>query len=326
MKIGVYSSRPDEREFIERFSEIYETGIKMIHEDPVPETVELAAGCDCISIITNTFITAEMLDRYKDLGVRFISTRTVGFEHIDVEHAKRIGIGVGNVTYTADSVAEFAIMLMLMVLRNIKPIEARRAGQDYGLTKVRGRLLSDMTVGIMGTGKIGTRVAKQLAGFGCRILAADPFRNEALSQIVRYVEPEILYRDSDIVTIHMPSNKENFHVINRDVFAQMKAGAILINTARGELVDTKALIEALENGKLGGAGLDVIEGDRLIYYRDMKCEIIPHHEMAILNFLPNVVLTPHMAFYTDHSVSDMVENSIRSCVEYLRSNEGTVSI
>lgn len=321
MTIGVYSSRPDEREFIEKFSNVYETGIKMIHEDPVLETVEQAAGCDCISIITNTFITAEMLDRYKKLGVRFISTRTVGFEHIDVEHAKQIGIGVGNVTYTPDSVAEFAVMLMLMVLRNTKPIEARRAGQDYALTMVRGRLLSDMTVGIMGTGRIGVRVAEQLAGFGCRILAADSCRNEALSEIVQYVEPEILYRDSDIVTLHMPSNKENFHVIDSRVFEQMKTGAVLINTARGELVDTKALIEALESGKLGGAGLDVIEGDRLIYYRDLKCEIVPHHEMAILNFLPNVVITPHMAFYTDHSVSDMVENSIRSCAEYMKSNK-----
>lgn len=319
MKIGVYSARDDEKEFIEAFSRQYGVEIKMIGVDPYPETTDQAEGCQCISIITNTFITKEMLDRYKELGVRFISTRTVGFEHIDVEYAKKIGIGVGNVSYTPSSVAEFAVMMMLMVLRNVKHMNTRMEGQDYTISgTIRGRLISDLTVGIIGTGKIGARVAQLLTGFGCQICACDPYPNEELNGIVTYTDLETIYRTCDIISLHMPSTPENYHIINAQVFARMKQNAVLINTARGDLVDSKALIEAIESGKLGGAGLDVFDGDRLIYYRDLKGEPIGNHDMAVLNFLPNVLMLPHMAFYTDHSVSDMVENSIKSCVEYIK--------
>lgn len=317
MKIGVYSFREDEKEFFERYGKQYGVEIQMIDDNPVLETVDLARGCDCISIITNTYITGEMLDRYKELGIRFISTRTIGMEHIDIEYAGQVGIGVDNISYTPDSVAEYAVMLMLMVLRNTKTMGIRSEGQDYAISRIRGRLISDLTVGIVGTGRIGARVAKLLTGFGCRILASDNCRNAALEGIAEYVEPDILYRECDIVTLHAPSTRDNYHMINQQVFQLMKEQAVLINTARGDLVDTQALIEALETGRLGGAGLDVIEGDRLIYYRDLKGQIITHHEMAILKFMPNVVVFPHMAFYTDHSVSDMVENSIKSCVEYI---------
>lgn len=318
MKIAVYSFREDEKEFFKKYSEVYGAEILMIDDNPTIETVERARGCQCISIITNTFITKEMLDSYKELGIRFISTRTVGFEHINMEYAKQIGIGVDNVSYTPSSVAEYTIMLMLMVLRNTKTMDIRSKGQDYAISRIRGRLISDLTVGIVGTGRIGARVAELLSGFGCRILAYDLYKNKALSENVEYVEPERLYQESDIITLHMPATEDNYHMIDAAVFQSMKQDAILINTARGELVDTQALIDALESGKLGGAGLDLLENDRLIYFRDLKGEVIPHREMAILNFFPNVILFPHMAFYTDHSVSDMVENSIKSCVAYMK--------
>ncbi|MGL5436347.1 MAG: D-isomer specific 2-hydroxyacid dehydrogenase family protein [Lachnospiraceae bacterium] len=318
MKIGVYSAREDEKEFIEQFSRKYGAEIEMIDENPVLETTDRAKGCQCISIITNTFITRDMLDRYKELGVRFISTRTVGYEHIDVKYARTVGIGVSNVSYTPSSVAEYTLMMMLMVLRNVKHMSVRMEGQDYTISKIRGRLISDLTVGLMGTGRIGARVAELLTGFGCRILAYDLYPNEKLNDIVEYTDLDTLYQTCDIISLHMPSTAENQYIINADVFDKMKPNAILINTARGDLVDSNALIEAIESGNLGGAGLDVFDGDRLIYYRDRKSEPIRQHDMAVLNFLPNVLMLPHMAFYTDHSVSDMVENSIKSCVEYIK--------
>lgn len=318
MKIGVYSFREDEREYIKFFSEKYDVEIELIDDDPVLETTDRARGCRCISIITNTYITKEMLDRYKELGVGFISTRTVGFEHIDMEYAAKIGIGVNNVSYTPSSVAEYTIMMMLMVLRNVKHMSVRMEGQDYAISKIRGRLISDLTVGIMGTGRIGSRVAELLTGFGCRVLAFDLHPDGRLNGIVEYTDPDTLYRNCDILSLHMPSTAENYHIINAGVFAQMKQNAILINTARGDLVDSWALIEALESKKLGGAGLDVFDGDRLIYYRDLKNEPIKQRDMAVLSFLPNVLMLPHMAFYTDHSVSDMIENSLKSCVGYFQ--------
>lgn len=316
MKIAVYNCREDELEFFDRFSKIYGVEILRLDEDPCLETAAYAKGCDCISITSDSMITAAMLDRYKEYGIKFLSTRTVGMDHIDVAYAKQIGLGVGNVTYSTDGVADQAIMLMLMVLRKAKLNMLRFLGQDFTLYKNRGRDLGDMTVGILGTGKIGATVAQHLRGFGCRMLAYDVNKNEELDEIVEYVPLDTLLQQSDILTLHIPATAKNHHFINKDTMDQMKQGAVLINTARGALVDSKALIEGLESGKIGGAGLDVLEGDREIYYRDHKDNILGHHEMAILNAMPNVVLMPHTAFYTEHAVRDMVENSIKSCCDF----------
>ncbi len=317
MKIAIYSARPDELEFFRQAEATYDVALVMIQADPTIETVSAAAGCDCISIVTKTHITSQMLDEYKKIGVRFVSTRTVGFEHIDVDYAKKIGIGVGNVGYTPYSVAEYAVMMMLMAFRHVKTMTIRSLGQDYALTGIRGRLIHDSTVGIVGTGKIGSTVAKLLTGFGCRILAYDLWENPDLADIVEYVPLDALLASSDIVTLHAPSAPENYHLINSETIAKMRPGAVLVNTARGDLVDSEALIAALEEEHLGGAALDLFEGDRLIYYRDKKGEQLKSRHMSILNGLPNVIMTPHMAFFTDHSVRDMVENSIRSCKDYL---------
>ncbi len=318
MKIAIYSAREDEQEFFAKFGPAYDVELVMLPVDPVPETVQLAAGCDAVSIITSTHITAPMLDGYKALGIKYLSTRTVGCEHIDVEHAKSIGIGVGNVGYTPYSVAEYAVMMMMMAMRHVKTLLNRSVGQDYALNLcVRGRLIHDATVGIVGTGRIGGTVAKLLTGFGCKVLAYDLWENPDLAHLVEYVSLETLLKNSDIVTLHAPSTEENFHLMNSQNLAAMKAGAVLVNTARGNLVDSEALIDALESGHLGGAALDLVEGDRSIYYRDKKGQQLKNRPMAILNSMPNVVMMPHMAFYTDHSVSDMVENSIKACIACL---------
>lgn len=317
MKMAVYSAREDEKAFFHRFGPQYGMEIKMIPADPTLETVADAAGCDCISMTTKTHINQPELDAYKALGVKFVSTRTVGYEHIDVDYAKTIDMGVGNVNYTPYSVAEYAVMMMLMAVRNVKTMMLRSLGQDYDLTVIRGRLIHDCTVGIIGTGKIGGTVAKLLQGFGCKILAYDVWENPDLKAFVEYVSLETLLKNSDIVTLHAPSSEENNHLMNAQTIAMMPKGAVLVNTARGNLVDTMALIEAIENEHLGGAALDLFEGDRSIYYRDKKGEQLKSRYMSILNGLPNVIMTPHMAFYTDHSVSDMVEQSILSSKKYL---------
>ncbi len=323
MKIAIFSARPDEQEFFDKFGPQYGVELKMLPVDPTMENVNLVEGCDAISIVTKTFITSEMMDAYVKLGVKFLSTRTVGFEHIDVAYAEKIGLGVGNVGYTSYSVAEYAVMMMMLALRNLKTIWTRSLGQDYNLSAcVRGRLLHDCTVGIVGTGKIGATVAQLLTGFGCEILAYDLYQNPGLEGIVRYVSLDELLAGSDVVTLHAPSTADNFHMMNEENIGKMRAGAVLVNTARGELVDSEALIAAIESEHLGGAALDLVEGDRFIYYRDKKGEQLKNHNLAILASLPNVITTPHMAFYTDHSASDMVENSIRTCKEFVLNLKG----
>lgn len=314
MKVFVYNYRDDEKEYFERFSK--EMGLEIVHteEAPFPGNCELAAGCDALSIITESPVTAEMMKKFAALGIRFISTRTIGYEHMDREAAKREGIVLANVSYSPSSVADYAIMLILMVLRKVKSIMYRSLGQDYSLVHNKGRELPNMTVGIVGTGKIGETVARHLSGFGCRILAFDKYPKKELEGIVEYTELNTLYERADILTFHVPSTPENRHMVRRETIEKMKSGVVIINTARGDLICSDDLIGALESGRVSGAALDVIDGDRLIYYRDMKDQVVGHRQMAVLNAMPNVLVLPHMAFYTDQAVSDMVLHSLESCV------------
>lgn len=317
MKIAIYSARDDEQPFFARFAPECGVELVMIPANPTLETIGLAKGCEAISVTAQENITADVLDAMVSMGVGYLSTRTIGFDHIDTAYAQKIGLAVGNVGYTPYSVAEYAVMLMMMTLRHVKTILIRGMGQDYTLQGVRGRLLHTATVGIVGTGKIGTTVATLLSGFGCRMLAFDPWQNPDLAGLVTYVTLEELLAQSDLVTLHAPATPENYHLMNQETLSQMKQGAVLINTARGDLVDSEALIVALEQEHLGAAALDLIEGERELYYRDKKGAQIRNRQFALLQAMPNVITTPHTAFFTDQSVSDMVEHSLRACKAHM---------
>lgn len=241
-----------------------------------------------------------------------MSTRTVGFDHIDLAAATRLGIAVSNVSYTPHTVAEYTVMAMLMCLRNMKLIMRRFDAGDFGLRGVRGRELGRCTVGVVGTGRIGAWVVHLLKPFGCRVLANDVRENPEVQGLAEYVSREELFRQSDIITFHTPAVPDTFHLVNRDTLASMKPGVILINMSRGTVVDTEALIEALESGRVGSAALDVLENETAIYYRDFKGRPVPHREMNTLASMPNVLLTPHTAFFTREAVADMVEYSLQS--------------
>lgn len=313
MRVAVYDFRPDEEKYFARFSREYGQEIVPLKATPYMDTVHLADGCDALSIITSSPITPEMLDEYKKMGIRLISTRTIGYEHIDYKYAAKIGIAAANISYPPEGVAEYAIMMMLMALRRIKHLMYRNLGQDYTMKDMCGRQLNELTVGVIGTGAIGSTVVKDLQGFGCRILASSRHEKDELKGMCEYVGLDTLLGESDVVSLHLASDRSTYHIINKDTLARMKDGAVLVNTARGSLVDSAALIEALESGKVSAAALDLVEGDREIYYRDQKYKMVLNHEMAILNQMPNVLMLSHMAFYTEEAVRAMVQNSLLSC-------------
>lgn len=313
MKVLAYNHRKDETKFFKEFSEKYNVEVVLTGKSPKMETAELAKGFDCISIIT-TIIDSELVKKFHELGVKFISTRTIGYDHIDLNEAKKLGIHVGNATYSPNSVADYTIMMILMVTRKMKLIMERNNVQDYSLVGIQGKELPNLTIGVIGTGKIGRTVIKHLSGFGCTILAHDIYEQENVRIYSKYVELECLFKNSDIITLHMPATDCNYHMINKDSLSKMKDGVYIINTARGSLINTKDFIEAIENGKVGGAALDVIEHETGLYYKDLKGQILSNKNLAILNSFPNVIVTPHTAFYTDQAVSDMIENSIKSCI------------
>lgn len=320
MKIAAYNYRDfDEAQFFETFSRQYQVEIIPIREVPTKENAVLAKGCEGVSVIT-TPITDDIMKVWRDCGVRHVSTRTIGFDHVDLEAAKKYGLAVSNVTYSTGSVADYTVMLILMALRRIKSVLKRAEGMDYSLKGNIGREIGDLTVGVVGTGKIGTHVMRNLSGFGCKLIAYDPYQNEAAKKYGTYVKLEDIWKNSDVITFHTPATKSSFHMVNKESLASMKNGVVIVNTARGSIIDTPVLLEALESGKVGAAALDVIENELGIFYGDYKYKVIGHREMSILKDLPNVLMLPHMAFYTENAVSDMVEHSICHILE----NDGNV--
>lgn len=320
MKILAYSHRSDETEYFKKFRERYNVDLTLTEEAPNLETANLAKGFDAISIIT-TPINAELMQRFYEIGVKFISTRTIGYDHIDIKKAKELNMKIGNVTYSPRSVADYTTMLILMATRKMKPILERSKVQDYSLIGVQGKELHNLTVGVIGTGRIGRTVIKNLSGFDCKIIAYDIYENEEVKNCVNYVSIDELFENSDVITMHAPATDENYHLINKESIKKMKDGVFIINTARGSLINTDDFIDAIESKKIGGAALDVIEHETNLYYNDLKCEVLDNRDLAILKSYPNVIVTPHTAFYTDQAVSDMVENSILSCILFMEGKE-----
>ncbi|HEY3872708.1 MAG TPA: D-lactate dehydrogenase VanH [Actinocrinis sp.] len=274
--------------------------------------IELARGNRCISVGHKTRIADSTLLALSRAGVQYISTRSIGHNHVDVTYAESVGISVENVVYSPDSVADYTLMLMLMAVRNAKSVISRVDVHDYRLNDVRGKELRDLTVGVIGTGRIGAGVIDRLRGFGCRILAYDS-RHEAAAD---YVPLDELLQQSDIVTLHTPLNADTYHLLNRQRIQQMRRGAFVVNTGRGPLIDTEALIPALESGELGGAALDVLEGEEGIFYADCRDRPLESDLLLRLHKLPNVLISPHTAYYTEHALNDTVENSIINCLKF----------
>lgn len=320
MKITAYSCRPDELAMFEKFGKECGVQLVLVPEGPSMENAHMAEGSQGVSIIT-TPVDEQLLGRWKRCGVQIVSSRTVGYEHVDKDAADRLEIAVANVSYTPNTVAEYTVMAMLMAVRRMKTIMTRFLGQDYSLLDIRGRELGRMTVGVVGTGRIGETVIRLLRGFGCRILAYDLKPKTELKEFAEYVDLDTIWRECDLITFHTPATKKSYHMVNRDTLEKMRDGVVLINMARGTVMDTAALIQALEGGKVGAAALDVVENEGKIYYKDFKYQPLGHHDMAILSAMPNVLMTPHTAFFTDEAVSDMIEYSIRSCIAHVNGEE-----
>jgi D-specific alpha-keto acid dehydrogenase len=313
----VYGCEQDEAVLFDELAPRFGIRPTITEAAPSEANVALARGHRCISVGHKTQITNATLLALRHVGVRYISTRSIGFDHIDVTCAEQVGISVENVAYSPDGVADHTLMLILMAVRNAKSMVRRADVHDYRLPEERGRELRDLTVGVVGTGRIGSAVIDRLRGFGCRIVAYD--RHPATAG--EYVALDELLRLSDIVTLHAPLNEDTHHLLDRRRMEQMKHGAFIINTGRGPLVDTEALVAALESGRLGGAGLDVLEGEEGLFYADCRDRSMAGTLLHRLQGLPNVLISPHTAYYTDRALSDTVENSIINCLTFERRNQ-----
>ena len=310
MRIAAFEVRDDERPAFDEAAE--RTGVRIeLHAGRLtPDVVSLARGCDGVSTLGQSRFDAPMLETLSRMGVRAVATRTIGYNHIDLDAASRLGIMVLNADYAPNGVAEYTVMFILLVLRNYKPALWRGQVYDFSLKGLRGRELRNLTVGVMGTGRIGATVVECLTGFGCRILAYDPHPKASVAEHAEYVDLETLYAQSDVITLHMPLLESTHHIINRESIARMKDGVVLVNCARGELMDLDALIDNIEAEKIGGLGLDTVETEGELIHRDRRTDILTNRGIAYLRQFPNVVMTQHMAFYTDAAVHSMVACSV----------------
>lgn len=310
--ITVYGCGPDEailfQEMAPRFG-----FLPTITDEAITEAnSDLATGARCISVGHKAPIAAPALVALSQAGVRYISTRSVGYNHIDVSCARSLGITVENVAYSPDSVADYTLMLMLMAVRQTKSTIHRVHAHDYRSDDGRGRELRDMTVGVIGTGRIGTSVLDRLGGFGCRVLAYD----RCPTTSAEYRPLDDLLRKSDVITLHTPLTPDTHHLLDRRRIEAMKDGAFIINTGRGALVDTNALLDALESGRLGGAALDVLEDEEGVFYFDRRQRPVENQRFLRLHQMANVIITPHTAYYTDHALGDIVENTLSNCLRF----------
>lgn len=312
MKIAFYALRDfDELPFCKKYSKEHGIDFVWTSEYPNENNLCLAEGCDGVSF-TPCLITEEYLDKFASYGVKALLCRSIGFDHIPLQYAKKLGMHVCNTTYPTDCVADYAIMLMLMCLRKMQHVMERAAVQDFSLKGKMGRDIGKMTIGVLGTGNIGRTLMKHLSGFGCKLLAYDLYQNDETKKYAEYVDLDTIYKECDIITLHLPSNPGTFHMINEETLAKMKDGVVIINTARGNLIDSTAFIKAVKSGKVGAAGLDLLENENGLYYYNRMGDVIDNDELNTLRSFSNVIVSPHNAFYVESTVDNMIWKSFNS--------------
>jgi D-lactate dehydrogenase len=280
--------------------------------------VKLAEGHPIISCFVNDKLNAEIINHLADKGLRLIALRCAGFNHVDLNVAKQRNVTIVRVpAYSPYAVAEHAVALILALNRKIHKAYNRVREGNFSLDGLTGFDLHGSTVGIIGTGKIGAVFAGIMKGFGCKIFAYDPFVNKDIEGFSQYVDLDTLLKESDIISLHLPLSPKTFHLIDLEKIEKMKPGAMLINTSRGGLVDTKAVIAGLKSGKIGSLGLDVYEEEEGLFFQDHSGEIILDDVLARLLTFNNVLITSHQAFLTQNALHNIADTTMENVQAFL---------
>lgn len=312
MKVAIFSTHRFEKGFIESENKQFNHSLVFFESRLTIETANLAKGFPCVCAFVNDRLNEQVLKILVENGTRLIALRSAGFNNVDLEAAHRLNVRVVRVPeYSPHAVAEHTVAMMLTLNRKIHRSYNRIREGNFSLDGLVGFDLYKKVVGIVGTGRIGTVVAQIMSGFGCEVLAYDRNFNPDLQKLgVHYVDlQEILHR-SDILTLHIPLTPETHHIINESALSMAKPGVMLINTGRGALIDTKALIRFLKSGHIGYAGLDVYEEEEGIFFSDLSDKILQDDTLARLMTFPNVLLTSHQAFLTMEALTSIARTTL----------------
>ena len=312
MKIAVYSTKHYDQKYLEQVNQQF--GFELVFFDFLlsESTAKTAVGCDAVCIFVNDDGSRPVLEELAGLGVKYIALRCAGFNNVDLAAAKELGLEVVRVpAYSPEAVAEHTIGLMMTLNRRIHRAYQRTRDANFSLDGLTGFNMHNKTAGVIGTGKIGIATMRILKGFGMRLLAFDPYPSAAALELgVEYVDLATLYKESDVISLHCPLTDENYHLLNREAFDQMKDGVMVINTSRGALIDSQAAIDALKHQKIGALGLDVYENERDLFFEDKSNDVIQDDVFRRLSACHNVLFTGHQAFLTAEALISISETTL----------------
>lgn len=310
MKIAFFSTKPYDKIWFEPMGKEYGFEIKFYEVPFREETVYLAKNYDAVCIFVNDYVTSAMIDELYEMKVKAILLRSAGFNNVDIKAAEDKILVLRVPSYSPEAVAELAMGLLLTVNRYIHKAYTRTRDFNMSLNGLMGIDLYHKTAGIVGTGRIGQAMIRICNGFGMDVIAYDPYPNPKLD--VDYVELKEIFTRADIISLHCPLNSGTRYIINKNTIALMKEGVYLVNTSRGGLIDTDALIDGLVQGKFGGVGLDVYEEEEGIFYEDKSNEIMQDENLARLMTFPNVLITSHMGFFTKEAMQQIAKETLEN--------------
>ena len=320
MEIAVFSTRSYDRTFLEAANA--KAGnrhqLRFIEATLGLQTVSLTAGASAVCCFVNDKLDHHVIEALSRLGVGLIALRSAGFNNVDLKAAEKAGICVARVpAYSPEAIAEHTLALMLCLNRKIHRAYVRVREGNFALDGLLGFNLAKRTVGIIGTGKIGAALARILSGFGCRIVAHDPAPNASLAGTgLEYVPLDDLFASADIISLHCPLTPETHHMIDRMALSRLRDGVMLINTSRGAVVDTRAVIDGLKSGKIGSLGLDVYEEEGDLFFRDLSGQMLQDDVFARLLTFPNVLITGHQGFFTQEALEAIADVTIENATRF----------
>jgi D-lactate dehydrogenase len=321
MKIAMFDTRFYDRESFESANAAFGHQISFLEPRLTSETAALARSHAAVCPFVNDKLDVRALQVLRDGGTRLVALRSAGYNHVDIVAAARLGLPIARVPeYSPFAVAEHAVALVVALNRKIHRAYARVREWNFSLDGLVGFDLHGKTVGIVGTGRIGRVAARIFHGFGCQVLTFDVRPDQALSTElgVRYVDLRELYRDSDIISLHIPLTPETHHMIDAEALTAMKPKVMLVNTGRGALIDSRALIGALKNGHLGAAGLDVYEEEEGVFFEDLSNRVLQDDVLARLLTFPNVLVTSHQAFLTREALANIARVTLENVTAFER--------
>jgi D-lactate dehydrogenase len=322
VKIAMFSTKSYDRTYFERANRAHGHEISFLEPRLLLETAPLAAGHDAVCAFVNDDLSADVLRSLKDHGVELLALRSAGFNHLDLEAADELGLTVARVpAYSPHAVAEHAVALILGLNRKVFRAYNRVRDGNFALEGLLGFDLHGRTVGVIGTGRIGQIFAGIMRGFGCEVLGYDPYPDPDAESVLSYVPLDELFARSHVISLHCPLTPETRDLIDAAAVARMRDGVMLINTSRGRLVDTTAVIDGLKSGRIGHLGLDVYEEEEALFFQDLSGQVIQDDVFSRLLTFPNVLVTGHQGFFTQEAVTNIAETTLANVTAFA-SGEG----